>query len=226
MNSISTLFSFLFFIIKKALSALFFIIFLLAFIFIILALADSALTGGSKVTFSAFFLVIGALSFFVSRWLWSSSTSLNQTDSTEVGTLPTLNLTDSKRRFQPFILLCFLIWTPLLITETLQVQHSCYPMIHWTGEFSPECRSKYKPQPTEAKYSKANPAIPPTRTSYSSPSSSSVQHSGSSSSNVGDIAGGIVGMAGATGAAIAGAPVAAVVGIGIALWFFIRSIMS
>lgn len=226
MNSISTLFSFLFFIIKKALSALFFIICLLVFIFIVAALADSTLTGGSKVTFSAFFLVIGVLSFFISRWLWNSSTSLKHIDSTEVRILPTLNLTDSKRHFQPFLLLCFLIWTPLLITETLQVQHSCYPMIHWTGEFSSECRPKYKPQPIEPQYSRAKPAIPKTGTNSSSPSSSSVHHSEGSSSNVGDIAGGIVGMTGATVAAIAGAPVAAVVGIGIALWFFFRSTMS
>jgi hypothetical protein len=91
----------------------------------------------------------------------------------------------------------------------------------------PECRSKYKSQPIEAQYSEANPTILQTKRSYSSSSSSSsVHHSGSSSSNVSDIAGGIVGMAGAAGAAIAGAPVAAVVGIGIALWFFVRSVMS
>jgi hypothetical protein len=104
--------------------------------------------------------------------LWRSSISLKQSDSTEVQVLPVLNLTDSQRRFQPLLLLCFLIWTPLLITETLQVQHSCYPMIHWTGEFPPECRSKYKSQPIEPNY-----ATPQIERNYSSPSSSSVHRS-------------------------------------------------
>jgi hypothetical protein len=35
----------------------------------------------------------------------------------------------NRRRFSVILVVCFLIWTPLLITETLQIQHSCYPMV-------------------------------------------------------------------------------------------------
>jgi len=97
-------------------------------------------------------------------------------------------------------------------------------MIHWVGEFSSECRSKYRSQPVKPQYS--NPTVSQAKNSYLPPSPSASSHPGRSPSNVADIAGGIAGMTGAAGAAIAGAPVAAVVGIGIVLWFFIRSVMK
>jgi hypothetical protein len=100
-------------------------------------------------------------------------------------------------------------------------------MIHWFGNFSPECRSKYKSQPIESHFYEANPSIPQEKMSFSSsPSSRSVHHSGSSASNVGDILSGIAGTAAALVAAGVGAPVEAVAGIGIALFFFVRSVMS
>ncbi|MEH1937797.1 MAG: hypothetical protein V7L14_29640 [Nostoc sp.] len=45
-------------------------------------------------------------------------------------------------RFQTIVVVCFLLWTPLLVIETLQVQHSCHPMIHWSGTLSDECQPK------------------------------------------------------------------------------------
>jgi hypothetical protein len=45
-----------------------------------------------------------------------------------------------KYRFQAILVICFLVWTPLLITETLQIQHSCHPMISFTKP-SAECNS-------------------------------------------------------------------------------------
>lgn len=45
-------------------------------------------------------------------------------------------------RFQTILIVCFLLWTPLLVIETLQIQHSCYPMIHWSGTLPVECQPK------------------------------------------------------------------------------------
>jgi hypothetical protein len=222
-HTISTPFSFLVFIIRKALSILLFIICFLAFIFIVATLVDPTLKGESKIYFSTFFLVVGILLFFIAKWLWNSSKLLKPIDSNEDRAIPIPNLMLSQRCLQLILLGCFLIWTSLLVMETLQVQHSCYPMIHWVGEFSSECRSKYKSQPVESQY--ATPTIPQPKNSYSSPVLGERVQPGNSSSSA-DIAGGLAGMTGAAGAAIAGAPVAVVVGVGIVLWFFIRSAMK
>ncbi len=45
-------------------------------------------------------------------------------------------------RFQTILVICFLLWTPFLVAETLQVQHSCHPMIHWSGTLPDECQAK------------------------------------------------------------------------------------
>ncbi|MBN3897928.1 MAG: hypothetical protein HWQ41_22460 [Nostoc sp. NOS(2021)] len=45
-------------------------------------------------------------------------------------------------RFQTIVAVCFLLWTLLLVIETLQVQHSCHPMIHWSGTLRAECQPK------------------------------------------------------------------------------------
>lgn len=45
-------------------------------------------------------------------------------------------------RFQTILVVCFLLWTPFLVAETLQVQHSCHPMIHWSGTLPAECQAK------------------------------------------------------------------------------------
>jgi hypothetical protein len=43
-------------------------------------------------------------------------------------------------RFQTVVILCFLVWTPLLVIETLQIQHSCHPLV-WFGEkLAEECQ--------------------------------------------------------------------------------------
>jgi hypothetical protein len=48
-------------------------------------------------------------------------------------------------RFQTILLVCFLLWTPLLVAETLQVQHSCHPMIYWARLLPAECQPKRPP---------------------------------------------------------------------------------
>jgi cytoskeletal protein RodZ len=45
-------------------------------------------------------------------------------------------------RFQTILVVCFLLWTPFLVAKTLQVQHSCYPMIHWSDTLPDECQAK------------------------------------------------------------------------------------
>ncbi|MFE1746294.1 hypothetical protein [Coleofasciculus sp. H7-2] len=45
-------------------------------------------------------------------------------------------------RFQTILVVCFLLWTPFLVAKTLLVQHSCYPMIHWSGTLPAECQPK------------------------------------------------------------------------------------
>ncbi|MEH2111288.1 hypothetical protein [Nostoc sp.] len=45
-------------------------------------------------------------------------------------------------KFQTILVVCFLLWTALLVIETLQIQHSCHPMIHWSGTLPAECQPK------------------------------------------------------------------------------------
>ena len=47
-------------------------------------------------------------------------------------------LTASK--YKTIFLVCLISLTSLLVRQTLQVQHSCNPMIHWSGELPPECQ--------------------------------------------------------------------------------------
>ena len=49
-----------------------------------------------------------------------------------------LSLTISK--IKTILLVCLISFTSLLVRQTLQVQHSCNPMIHWSGEFPTECQ--------------------------------------------------------------------------------------
>lgn len=95
-----------------------------------------------------------------------------------------------KYRFQAILIICFLAWTPLLITETLQIQHSCHPLINFTNKLSAECNSLpgFLPPAAMPVPSNLNP--------------------------------GIVGIGVAAVAAIAGAPITVAAGIGIAIWLF------
>lgn len=43
--------------------------------------------------------------------------------------------------FQAILIVFFLVWTPLLVAGTLQVQHSCHPMINWSNTLPAECNS-------------------------------------------------------------------------------------
>ena len=49
-----------------------------------------------------------------------------------------LSLASSK--LKTILLVCLIISTSLLVRQTLQIQHSCNPMIHWSGELPLECK--------------------------------------------------------------------------------------
>lgn len=52
------------------------------------------------------------------------------------------HLTTSK--LKTILLVSLISFTSLLVRQTLQVQHSCNPMIHWSGELSAECQVSVK----------------------------------------------------------------------------------
>lgn len=56
--------------------------------------------------------------------------------------------------FQAILLIIFLIWTPLLIAETLDVQESCHPMIDWDHPVSEKCHQNEVVLPPTPKNSK------------------------------------------------------------------------
>ncbi len=148
-------------------------------------------------------------------------------------------------RFQAILLICFFLWTPLLVVETLQVQNSCHPMIDGSKELPPECQSKQpkqlkvvnKPVITETKVSPpakkpdwvqkpSEKTPPPGEEQPNKPIQESLKEIEESAKQHPDITGASIGIAFATGAAIANAPLVVTVGIGIALWLAIRTALS
>jgi hypothetical protein len=51
-------------------------------------------------------------------------------------------------QLETILVICFLLSTPFLVIETLHVQHSCHPMIHWSGNLPAECQPSPPPPPT------------------------------------------------------------------------------
>ena len=49
-----------------------------------------------------------------------------------------LHITISK--LKTILLVCLISFTSLLVRQTLHIQHSCNPMIHWSGELPSECQ--------------------------------------------------------------------------------------
>lgn len=127
-------------------------------------------------------------------------------------------------RFQAILLICFFLWTPLLVLETLQVQNSCHPMINWSNELPPECQSKQLKlnKPVIAEKSPHQGEEQPNK-----PIQESLKEIEESAKQHPDITGATIGIAvGATAAAIANAPLVVTVGIGIALWLAIRTALA
>ena len=120
----------------------------------------------------------------------------------------------SRYRFRAILIGCFFLWTPLLVTETLQVQHSCHPMILFSRKLPVECQqsgwtsSWFQPSDPSPTLQKPNTSLP----------------SRSPNQGQGDLIAGTAGIAGATALAIGGAPVTLAVGVGILLWLAVRTI--
>jgi hypothetical protein len=47
-------------------------------------------------------------------------------------------------KLKTILLICLISFTSLLVRQTLQVQHSCNPMIHWSGKLPTECQVAVK----------------------------------------------------------------------------------
>lgn len=142
--------------------------------------------------------------------------------------------------FQAILLVCLLIWTPLLANTTLQVQHSCNPMIHWSGEFSVECKqTATEPKPSinqQNKTTKTKTDSKPKNKVYkphivtahkSNPEFQKERAILEAIKEQPDITGGAIGIVVATGVALIGAaPAFIVVGSGFITWLAIRIALS
>lgn len=151
-------------------------------------------------------------------------------------------------KFQTILVVCFLLWTPLLVIETLQIQHSCHPMIHWSGTLPAECQPKALPfnsssskkpetrrdRPQEQKQiakSDRSPSPQPSPTlqrqtpGISPPSQSpEIEDVLKIVKEHPDITGGVIGIGVATLVAIiGGVPLAAAVVVGAAVWLAIQT---
>lgn len=113
----------------------------------------------------------------------------------------------NRYRFQAILLVCFFVWTPLLITETLQIQHSCHPMISFT-----------KKLPQEYTKSSCNPSNP-----FPEPSNSN-KSTNSSNVNQANLDAITIGVALGATAAIAGVPIMIAAGLGIIAWLAVRKL--
>ncbi len=152
-------------------------------------------------------------------------------------------------QFQTILVVCFLLWTPLLVIETLQIQHSCHPMIHWSGTLPAECQPKaLQPNPNPKKLetrrdrSQEQKQIAKSDRSASPKPSSTPQRQIPSISPPSqspetedvlkiakehpDITGGVIGIGVASlVAVIGGVPLAVAVGIGAVVWLAIKTVL-
>jgi hypothetical protein len=107
----------------------------------------------------------------------------------------------------------FFLWTLILSLATVQVQHSCSPMLHWSNTPLPE----YCPKPSPPKSIASKPVnlhVPPT-SSLSPSTPTTPQHFDGLAKTVG-VTVGIV-------AAILEAPLIMAVGAGAFAWFMVRT---
>ncbi|QLE47636.1 hypothetical protein FD724_05575 [Nostoc sp. C057] len=153
-------------------------------------------------------------------------------------------------QFQTILVVCFLIWTPLLVVETLQIQHSCHPMIHWSGTLPAECQPKLlqfnsssskKPETRRDRSQEQKQIAKSDRSPSPKPSSTPQRQIPSISppsqsperedvlkiaKEHPDITGGVIGIGVASlMAVIGGVPLAVAVGIGAVVWLAIKTVL-
>ena len=108
----------------------------------------------------------------------------------------------------------FLFWTLLLSAKTLDIQNSCSPMVKWQNTLVPE-------------YCKQNPAHADFLSKVLPSKDNDIRTVKPNNSNSGLISLG-TGVIGAVGvlALVPAAPLSLVAGVGIAVWFFVRTILK
>lgn len=109
-----------------------------------------------------------------------------------------------------FVVLLLVSYTSLLTVRTLEIQHSCYPLLEWTEVFQQQCSLCNSPNKGDSGQGE----------SYSCPEPPEPGHLGK------EIASVAVGAVAAAGLAIAGAPIAIVAGAGFFIWLAARSLIS
>ncbi|MEH1870936.1 hypothetical protein [Nostoc sp.] len=157
-------------------------------------------------------------------------------------------------RFQTILVVCFLLWTPLLVIETLQIQHSCHPMIHWAGTLPAKCQPKAlqlnsnsskKPETQRDHSQEQKQKVPSDRSPSPKPSPTPqpqtpgispppqppekpnrIEEAIKTAKDHPDITGSVVAIGVASAVAVvATVPLAVAVGIGAAVWFVIRTVL-
>lgn len=113
----------------------------------------------------------------------------------------------NRYRFQAILVLCFLVWTPLLITETLQIQHSCHPMILFSNKLPEQCQQSLisnNPFSEQLKSNQPTDLLP--------------------TPNHSNLDAGTIGIAVGTTAAILGAPITVAAGISLLVWLAVKTL--
>ncbi len=139
-----------------------------------------------------------------------------------------------RSHFKAILLVCLLTWTVLLVTTTLQVQHSCNPMIHWSGDLPKECLKK--PNQILSSNIKQNKIIQiqpnsqhkhETSNLLKNPSKNSPDTVWENLEKSPDVTAGTIAIGAATGMALIGsAPIAVIIGVGFVTWLAIRTVLS
>ncbi|MBD2493671.1 hypothetical protein [Nostoc sp. FACHB-280] len=136
--------------------------------------------------------------------------------------------------FQAILLVCLFIWTVLLVINTLQVQHSCNPMIHWSGELPTKCLKQDILTPSsQIKQDKVIPVQLDNEHKYETPNPPTDTSKNPSDIIISklekhpDVTAGAIAIGVATSVAlIASSPIAVVLGSGFVTWLAIRTVLS
>jgi hypothetical protein len=156
----------------------------------------------------------------------------------------------NSHKFQIITALCLFIWTPLLITKTLYIQHSCHPMVDIYHLLPKECNQSPISHNFSSKKSKLNKSTDETSNfqNYKNSSKSSSPHIDTEiasknnspqlnhpnddieiastdnldNSVISNVKAGTAGVAAGVTAALVGAPIAVAAGVAILTWFAVK----
>ena len=122
---------------------------------------------------------------------------------------------DDKKPWFRWVLGGFLVWTLLLSITTLNIQHSCSPMIDWQSTSPEYCSDRKSGEDFGTDSGKGS-------------GKDSGEDSGKDSKLNPDVTGVVAGVASVVGLVILApaAPIALVAGVGIMVWFTVRSALN